>query len=96
LFADGHISFIDVDNREGAAEIILQDIQVVRQWARTWLVQSSSLKTESMIVSNKTRQEQHPPMDGWQRAERGQISISNRGMGDIIHEQISEINGKSI
>ena len=62
LFADDTSLFIEVDNRERAAKLIEKDLIEVSQWAKTWLVKFSPPKTESLIISNKTHLEEHPPL----------------------------------
>ena len=42
--------------------LIEKDLNELSQWAKTWLVKFSPPKTESLIISNKTHLEEHPPL----------------------------------
>jgi hypothetical protein len=66
LYADDTTLFIEVDDRVRAAEQIDEDLKAMSDWANTWLVKFSPPKTESLIISNKRRLHEHPPiyMDG--------------------------------
>jgi hypothetical protein len=66
LFADDTSLFIEVDNRERAAQLMDDDLVAVTNWAKSWLVTFSPPKTEALIISTKPRIEEHPPlhMDG--------------------------------
>ena len=66
LFADDTCLFIEVDDRERAAEHLEQDLSAISRWAKTWLVTFSPPKTESLMISNKAKLTAHPPihMDG--------------------------------
>ena len=66
LFADDTCLFIEVDDRERAAEHLEQDLSAISRWAKTWLVTFSPPKTESLVISNKANLTAHPPihMDG--------------------------------
>ena len=66
MFADDTSLFIEVENRAQAAVKINDDLAAVSQWAKRWLVSFSPPKSESLIISNKSRLEEHPPiyMDG--------------------------------
>ena len=62
MFANDTSLFIEADNRETTAMIIVD----VTNWAKSWLVTFSPPKTETIIISTKSRVEEHPPlhMDG--------------------------------
>lgn len=66
MFADDTSLFIEVDDRMEAANKVNEDLTAISLWAKTWLVTFSPPKSESLIISNKTRIEGHPPiyMDG--------------------------------
>jgi len=67
MFTDGTSLFIEVDNREREREreretmLIENDLVAVMNWAKSWLVIFSPSKTETMIISTKSRAEEHPP-----------------------------------
>ena len=62
LFADDTCLFIEVDDRERAAEHLEQDLSAISRWAKTWLVMFSPPKAESLVISNKANLTAHPPM----------------------------------
>jgi hypothetical protein len=66
MFADDTSLFIEVDDRVEAANKVNEDLTAISLWAKSWLVTFSPPKSESLIISNKTRIEEHPPiyMDG--------------------------------
>ena len=61
-----HITYYDtsvyiiVDLPEQAARILNADLQIIYQWANSWLVTFSPNKTASMIFSRKLNPVQHP------------------------------------
>ena len=62
-----HMSlFIEIDDRVEAANKVNHDLTAIGHWAKPWLVTFSLHKSESLIISNKTHVEDHPPiyMDG--------------------------------
>jgi len=62
MFTDGTSLFIEVDNRDRAAMLTDDDLDAVTNCAKARLVTF----TETMIISTKSRVEEHPPlhMDG--------------------------------
>ena len=60
LFADDTCLFIEVDNREEAAEKINEDLHNMFQWSKDMLVNFSEAKTKSLIISNKRNAHLHP------------------------------------
>ena len=60
LFADDTCLFIEVDNREQAAQDINSDLQEIQQWANKWLITFSPPKTKSLLISNKQDVNQSP------------------------------------
>lgn len=53
LFADDTCLFIEVDNREEAANMIERDLAGIEQWADRWLVDFGAHKTKSLTISRK-------------------------------------------
>ena len=62
LFADDTCLFIEVDNREDAANAINEDLAEINNWSKKWLVTFSAPKTKSLIISNKRDVDQSPPV----------------------------------
>ena len=62
LFADDTSLYIIVENPEIAADILVTDLAKVAAWAKTWLVTSNALKTDSLLISRKHNQPLHPPV----------------------------------
>ena len=60
LFADDTCLFIEVDNRNVAAQEINDDLQNIQLWANQWLITFSPPKTKSLIVSNKVDRDLNP------------------------------------
>ena len=60
LFADDTCLFIEVDNREDAADKINKDLQNLFEWSKEWLVNFSDAKTNSLIISNKQDLNRNP------------------------------------
>ncbi len=62
LFADDTCLFIEVDNRDAAAEQINRDLESIHNWSKTWLVTFSSTKTKTLMISNKKDTHLNPPV----------------------------------
>jgi hypothetical protein len=62
LFADDTCLFIEVDNRNIAAEHINSDLQSIINWSHRWLITFAPLKTSSLIISNKKDSSLNPPV----------------------------------
>lgn len=56
------ISYTTVDNRVESADQINLDLRAIQDWADRWLVTFSAPKTETLTISNKRDQNQHPPL----------------------------------
>jgi hypothetical protein len=81
LFADDTCLFIEVDNREDAAEQINQDLESVQKWADDWLVSFSPTKTKEKVISNKRDKDLHPPnQTKWSRDSKSAFSQAPRGL----------------
>ena len=62
LFADDTWLFIEVDNREGAALLLNDDLKKIENWSSKWLVTFNPSKTESMIMGFKHHKSEHPKL----------------------------------
>lgn len=62
LFADATCLYIEVDNRDRAAALANEDLSVIDDWAKQWLVTFSPLKTKSLLISNKKDSQMNPPI----------------------------------
>lgn len=62
MFADDTCLYINVDKEEeqAAADLLNNDLQSVSNWANQWLVKFNSLKTKTMVITNKNRK--HPDL----------------------------------
>ena len=60
IFADDTCLYITVDNKDLAASLINEDLDAIEKWSKTWLVDFCPNKTESMIISVKKQQTNHP------------------------------------
>ncbi|MCG8046489.1 MAG: reverse transcriptase domain-containing protein [Candidatus Thiodiazotropha endolucinida] len=76
LFADDTSLFIVVDNPETAANCLNSDLSKISQWAKTWLVSFNPSKTESLLISRKRNQPQHPP-----------IIMQNQAITEVEHHK---------
>ena len=62
LFADDTSLYLNIDNPFTAAEIMNSDLSDIDEWSKDWLVTFNALKTDSMLISRKTHQINHPPI----------------------------------
>jgi hypothetical protein len=62
LFADDTCLFIEVNNRDEAANYINEDLERIQRWSKKWLVSFSPEKTKSLIVSHKNDRHLNPPI----------------------------------
>ena len=62
LFADDTCLFVEVDNREEAANHINEDLERISKWARDWLVTFSPPRTKSLTIGNKPNSHLHPDL----------------------------------
>lgn len=62
LFADDTTLYIVVENPNIAAELLNSDIDKLIKWAKSWLVKFNPTKTESLLLSRKLMQGNHPPL----------------------------------
>ncbi len=60
LFADDTSLYIIVDHPQTAAAILNDDLEKIHSWATTWLVTFNPNKTESLLLSRKRIQPNHP------------------------------------
>ena len=62
LFADDTTLYLNIDDPINAAETINSDLSDIDQWSKDWLVTFNASKTDSMLVSRKVNQLNHPPI----------------------------------
>ena len=62
LFADDTSLFLIVEDPSAAAAILNEDLQKISTWASKWLVRFNPNKTESLIITRKTRPLYRPPI----------------------------------
>ena len=62
LFADDTCLFIEVNDRNEAAESVNNALSTIHMWSHDWLVSFSPLKTKSLTISNKLDSEVYPPL----------------------------------
>ncbi len=62
LFADDTSLSVVVESPAVAARTLNSDISTISNWAKKWLVTFNPNKTESLLISRKTSQFQHPPI----------------------------------
>ena len=62
LFADDTTIFIEVEDPTLAAEALNKNLSEISKWAKQWLITFSPPKTESMLVSLRTSDINHPPL----------------------------------
>jgi hypothetical protein len=62
LFADDTTLYLVVENPVSAAVTLNTDLDRIHSWAKSWLVTFNPNKTETMIISRKRKQQQHPPL----------------------------------
>ena len=62
LFADDTCLFLEVDDREEAANKINSDLESMSNWSNQWLVNFSASKTKSLIISNKRNHHLNPTL----------------------------------
>ena len=55
LFADDTCLLVSTNNHTEAAMFINQDLNHIEEWAKQWIVKFSPSKTESMVLSLKTK-----------------------------------------
>ena len=55
LSADDTCLFVSTNNHTEAAMFINQDLNHIEEWAKQWIVKFSPSKTESMVLSLKTK-----------------------------------------
>ncbi len=60
FFADDTCLFIEVDNRDGTAAKLNEDLEKINRWSQKWLVKFSPEKTKSLIISNKNDRFSNP------------------------------------
>ena len=60
MYADDTCLFVNVDNRQIAADNLNIDLHSIQNWADQWLVSFSPTKTKSLIISNKHDLLNHP------------------------------------
>ena len=61
LFADDTCLYIEVDNHVNAAKKVNEDLALIQDWSKTWLVSFSPQKTKDMTITNKA-QINYPPL----------------------------------
>ena len=62
LFADDTSLYIIVENPNDAAMLLNSDLETIYKWAETWLVKINPSKSESLLVSQKSNRNRHPPL----------------------------------
>ena len=62
LFADDACLFIQINDKQVAANLLNEDILAIEQWSKSWLVSFSAAKTESMIIGYKPFHDNHPSL----------------------------------
>ena len=62
FFADNTSLFIIAENPMTAVDCLKSDLNVISQWAASWLVLFNPTKTESLIISRKLNKPVHPPL----------------------------------
>ena len=62
LFADDTCIFIEVEDRNQAADMISEDLAHISDWSKLWKVNFSLAKTKSLIISNKKDKNMNPPI----------------------------------
>ena len=62
LFADDTTIYVTVDDPAQASDQLNRDLDSISNWAHQWLVTFSPPKTESMLITFKTRNQPHPPL----------------------------------
>lgn len=61
LFAGDTCLFIEINNNIAeAGQLLNEDLAAIKDWSLKWLVKFSPEKTESMLLSNKSRPQDHP------------------------------------
>ena len=61
LFADDTCLFVSTKDHIEAAWYINEDLKHIEEWARQWIVKFSPTKTESMVLSLKTKSDKMYP-----------------------------------
>jgi hypothetical protein len=62
LFADDTCLFIEVDERESAADAINEDLEKLNQWSKKWHVDFSPPKTKELLISRTREEGDHPQL----------------------------------
>ena len=62
LFADDTSLYLIVDNPTEAARFLNSDLELMYQWAESWLVKFNANKSESLLISRKTNRPLHPQL----------------------------------
>ena len=62
LFADDTCIFIEVNDRDEAAELINADLKKIHEWSKKWLINFAPSKTKSLIISTKKDFNLNPPL----------------------------------
>ena len=60
LFADDTCLFLDVTDRNRAAQLMHDDLERISKWADQWLITFSPTKTKSLTISHKQDTDQNP------------------------------------
>ena len=62
LFADDTMLYVSVENAIAAASILNNDLKLIEQWSKKWLVTFNASKTETVLFTLKQKTINHPPL----------------------------------
>ena len=62
LFADDTMLYVSVENALAAASILNNDLKLIEQWLKRWLVTFNASKTETVLFTLKQETINHPPL----------------------------------
>ena len=62
LLADNTSLYLIVDNPTEAARCLNSDLELMYQWAESWLVKFNANKSEALLISRKTNRPLHPQL----------------------------------
>ena len=63
LFADDTSLYLIVNNPTEAARCLNSDLELMYQWAESWLVKCYANKSEALLISRKTKRPLHPTLN---------------------------------
>ena len=62
LFADDTMLYVSVENAIATARILNNDLKLIEQWPKKWLITFNANKTECVLFSLKPKGINHPPL----------------------------------